>query len=71
MHPIEAGAGVIAILLALAWQRVTRARRSRLRRRGGDLAAFDLRTQSGAAKVLPALTLVLGVSLLVWGMTGG
>ncbi|HXD54059.1 MAG TPA: hypothetical protein VN618_04835 [Solirubrobacteraceae bacterium] len=48
MHPIEAGAGVVLIVLALAWQRY-----------------------SQAAKLLPGLALVLGVSLVVWGVTGG
>lgn len=71
MHPIEAGAGVALILLALAWQRYPQARRGRLQRSGGDVASFDRRMESGAAKLLPGLALVLGVSLVVWGVTGG
>lgn len=71
MHPIEAGAGLVLILLALSWGRYTQARRARLERAGGDLASFDQRMEGGGAKLLPGLALVLGVSLLVWGVTGG
>jgi len=71
VHPIEAGAGVVLILFAIAWQRFTQAHRGRLERSGGDVAGFDRRMEGGAAKLLPGLALVLGVSLVVWGVTGG
>lgn len=71
MHPIEAGAGVVLIALALAWPRYAQARRTALERRGGDVAGYDRCTDGSAARLLPGLALVLGVSLVVWGVTGG
>ncbi len=62
--------GAILIAGTLAWSSWSGHLRTRIERRGGDLARFDARTGSTAGKLIPGLLLVLGVTLVVGGVSG-
>ena len=67
---IELLAGAILLASTLLWSATADRRRGRVQRSGGDVERYDQRMGSTAARLVPGLLMVLGVTLIVSGVTG-